>query len=73
MRASQRPDTKLVDIYYDVADVDSTTVAVSAAVSTNGGASYTLPVSSIGQVPPAQWEKSHATIDPFRTADIWKN
>ena len=46
VRASQRAGTKLVDIYYDVADADSTTVRVSVAVSTNGGASYTLLASN---------------------------
>jgi formylglycine-generating enzyme required for sulfatase activity len=46
VRASQRSGTKLVDIYYDLADSDSATLAVSVAVSTNGGASYTLPATS---------------------------
>jgi len=46
VRAAQRPGTKLVDIYYDLADPDSAALAVSVAVSTNGGASYTLPASS---------------------------
>jgi formylglycine-generating enzyme len=46
VRAAQRPGTKLVDIYYDLADSDSATLAVSVAVSTNGGASYTLPATS---------------------------
>jgi formylglycine-generating enzyme required for sulfatase activity len=46
VRASQRAGTKLVDIYYDLADSDSTTLAVSVSVSTDGGASYTLPATS---------------------------
>jgi len=46
VRASQRSGTKLVDIYYDLADSDSATLAVSVAVSTDGGASYTLPATS---------------------------
>ena len=46
VRAAQRPGTRLVDIYYDLADSDSATLAVSVAVSTNGGASYTLPATS---------------------------
>ena len=46
VRAAQRAGTKLVDIYYDLADSDSATLAVSVAVSTNGGASYTLPATS---------------------------
>ena len=46
VRAAQRPGTRLVDIYYDLADSDSITLAVSVAVSTNGGASYTLPATS---------------------------
>jgi len=46
VRAEQRAGTKLVDITYDVADPDSPTLAVTVAVSTNGGASYTLPATS---------------------------
>ena len=46
VRAAQRPGTKLVDIYYDVADPDSAALTVSVAVSTNGGAGYTLPATS---------------------------
>jgi formylglycine-generating enzyme required for sulfatase activity len=46
VRSSQRAGTKLVDIYYDLADADSATLRVSVAVSTDGGASYTLPASS---------------------------
>jgi len=46
VRAAQRPGAKLVDIYYDLADSDSATLVVSVAVSTNGGASYTLPATS---------------------------
>ena len=46
VRAAQRSGTKLVDIYYDLADSDSATLAVSVAVSTNGGATYTLPATS---------------------------
>jgi formylglycine-generating enzyme required for sulfatase activity len=46
VRAAQRQGTKLVDIYYDLADSDSATLAVSVVVSTNGGASYTLPATS---------------------------
>ena len=46
VRAGQRPGTQLVDITYDLADADSPTLTVSIAVSTNGGASYTLPATS---------------------------
>lgn len=41
VRASQRAGTQLVDVYYDLADPDSSALTVSVAVSTNGGASYT--------------------------------
>ena len=41
VRASQRAGTQLVDIYYDLASA-SNVLAVSIAVSTNGGADYTL-------------------------------
>ena len=46
VRSAQRAGTKLVDIYYDLVDSDSATLAVSVAVSTDGGASYTLPATS---------------------------
>jgi hypothetical protein len=46
VRAAQRPGTQLVDISCDLADSDSATVAVNVAVSTDGGASYTLPATS---------------------------
>ncbi len=42
----QRAGTQLVDIDYDLADADSPTLTVTVAVSTNGGASYTLPAVS---------------------------
>src|ERR1035437_8784664 len=37
VRASQRAGTQLVDVYYDVADADSSALTGSGAVSTNGG------------------------------------
>ena len=40
---SQRPDSKLIDIYYDVSDDDGDSLAVSIDVSINGGSSYDLP------------------------------
>lgn len=46
VRASQRAWTKLVDIYYDLADADSSSLSVTVAVSTNGGVSYDLPATS---------------------------
>ena len=42
VRAAQRAGTPWVDVYYDLADADSSALTVSIAVSTNGGASYTL-------------------------------
>src|ERR1035441_3516443 len=37
VRAAQRPGTQLVDIYYDLADPDSASLAITVLVSTNGG------------------------------------
>ena len=37
VRATQRPGTKLVDIYYDVTGTTNSVIQVSVAVSTNGG------------------------------------
>jgi formylglycine-generating enzyme required for sulfatase activity len=36
----------LVDIYYDLVDPDSASLAITVLVSTDGGASYTLPATS---------------------------
>jgi formylglycine-generating enzyme len=46
VRAAQRLGTQLVDIFYDLADPDSASLAITVLVSTNGGASYTLPATS---------------------------
>ncbi len=46
VRAAQRPGTKLVDIYYDLADADSVTVTVAIALSGDGGANYNLPAAT---------------------------
>ncbi|HZL77742.1 MAG TPA: SUMF1/EgtB/PvdO family nonheme iron enzyme [Candidatus Limnocylindrales bacterium] len=45
VRVAQRAGTQLVDVYYDLASA-SNALTVSVAVSTNGGASYTLPATS---------------------------
>lgn len=47
VRASQRAGTQLVDVYYDLADPDSSTLTVSVAVSTNGGVAYFSPSASV--------------------------
>jgi formylglycine-generating enzyme required for sulfatase activity len=46
VRAAQRAGTQLVDIFYDLADPSSASLAITVLVSTNGGASYTLPATS---------------------------
>jgi hypothetical protein len=43
VRAGQQPGAKLVNITYDVAHGDSSALNVTVAVSTNNGASYSLP------------------------------
>lgn len=47
VRAAQRPGTQMVDVYYDLADADSSALTVSGAVSTNGVASYFSPGASV--------------------------
>ena len=44
--ASQRAGTKLVDIAYTLSDPDSTSANIFIIVSTNSGATFTLPASS---------------------------
>ena len=43
VQACQRAGTKLVDISYDVVDEDSVTVSVGIAISSDGGATWTVP------------------------------
>ena len=46
LSASQRAGTKLVDIVYDVA-ADTSSVAISLEVSSDGGSSFTVPATSL--------------------------
>jgi len=46
VRAAQRPGTKLVDIYYNLTDPDSSAVSVNIQVSQDGGATWTVPAMS---------------------------
>ena len=46
VRVSQRENTKLVDILYDVSFTGGVAVAVSCEVSTNAGVAFDIPVSS---------------------------
>ena len=43
IRASQRPGTKLVDIYYDLADADEDSQLIQVAVSSDAGLTYGIP------------------------------
>ena len=45
IRASQRPGTKLVDIYYDLTAV-SASVSITATVSADGGLTYGVPAAT---------------------------
>lgn len=46
VRASQQVGKKLVDVWYDVSDQDSSTVAVNIEISDDEGLTYNIPVSS---------------------------
>ena len=43
MRASQRADTKLVDIYYDATDADGDLLKIRVEISDNDGVRYAVP------------------------------
>lgn len=43
VRAEQRKDTKLVDIYYDAADADNDALKVRIEISDNDGMKYSVP------------------------------
>ena len=47
IRASQRPGTKLVDIYYDLSDADGDLQLVQLAASSDAGLTYGLPCVSL--------------------------
>jgi len=47
VRASQRTDTKLVDIYYDAADADGDLLKVRIEISDNDGVKYSVPAFSL--------------------------
>lgn len=47
VRASQRADTKLVDIYYDAADADGDLLKVRVEISDNDGVRYSVPAFSL--------------------------
>ncbi len=47
VRASQRPGTKRVDIYYDLADADGDPQRIVISASSDGGATYTLPCTTL--------------------------
>ena len=45
VRAAQRSGTSYVDITYDLADADSSSLTVTVGVSTNAGTTWFYPVS----------------------------
>lgn len=47
VRASQRANTKLVDIYYDAADADGDLLKIRIEISDNDGARYSVPAFSL--------------------------
>ena len=47
VRAEQRADTKLVDIWYDAADADGDLLKIRIEVSDNDGARYSVPAFSL--------------------------
>lgn len=47
IRASQRPGTKLVDVYYDLADADGDLQLIQVAVSADAGLTYGIPCTSL--------------------------
>ena len=47
VRASQRAGSKVVDIYYDLADSDSASVRVSLQISSDGGTTWVVPAQTL--------------------------
>ncbi|MDP3848884.1 MAG: hypothetical protein Q8Q59_00145 [Luteolibacter sp.] len=47
IRASQRPGTKLVDIYYDLSDADGDLQLIQVAASSDAGLTYGIPCVSL--------------------------
>lgn len=49
VHGEQRPGTDLVDVYYDLVAVDSTSVSVRLEVSADGGSNWSVPVINVSQ------------------------
>ena len=47
IRAEQQPGTKLIDIYYDVTDPQSSLLTVSIQISSNAGNSWNIPARTL--------------------------
>lgn len=47
IRASQRPGTKLVDVYYDLSDADGDLQLIQMAASSDAGLTYSIPCTSL--------------------------
>jgi sulfatase modifying factor 1 len=70
--ASQRTDgSKIVDIYFDLADADGNACIVSVEASADGGATWTVPVATTeGDVGPGVWPGSGRHIAWWCAADL---
>jgi len=49
VHGEQRPNTHLVDVYYDIADTNSSSVSVRLEVSDDEGSNWAVPVASVSQ------------------------
>lgn len=49
VHGEQRPNTDLVDVYYDLDAAESTSVSVRLEVSADGGSNWAVPVASVSQ------------------------
>ena len=72
VHGKQRPDTHLVDVYYDLADADSSSVSVRLQVSADGGSDWTVvPVVNVSQAVGANVTPGHGKHILWNAGTDW--
>ena len=70
IRASQRPGTKLVDIYCDLSDADGDLQLVQVAASSDAGLTYGIPCSTVDAF---FMDKTEVSKELWQSVQTWGN